>query len=78
MESKIVKALKLKCDPVAIVWKDEKQNNFKEGRWGCVMWIRTVISRIKTFSFDRVNLSFKKQCGNDIIKWTKLLRYVEV
>lgn len=42
MESRIAEALRLETTPVALVWSDEKPANaaeFKEGRWGCVMWL---------------------------------------
>ncbi len=42
MESKLQKALKLKYPPIALLWSDEKPNNamqFKEGKWGCVMFL---------------------------------------
>lgn len=56
MESKIVKALKLKFEPVAILWSDKKPDNavqFKEGRWGCVMWMLARAAKGKTAVFDR-------------------------
>ena len=56
MDSKIAKALNLKYEPVAIVWSDEKPDNavqFKEGRWGCVMWMLTRAAKGKTAVFDR-------------------------
>ncbi len=42
MESRIAKALRLKHSPVALVWADdipEDAMQFKEGKWGCVMWL---------------------------------------
>lgn len=56
MESKIAKALKLKHEPVAILWDDKKPDNavqFKEGRWGCVMWMLANATKGKTAVFDR-------------------------
>ncbi|RME68898.1 MAG: hypothetical protein D6778_01270 [Nitrospirae bacterium] len=46
MESK--DALKLRFEPVAILWSDERPEGaiqFKEGRWGCV--IRSFASAAK-------------------------------
>jgi uncharacterized protein (DUF169 family) len=42
MESKLQKALNLKYPPIALLWSDEKPKNamqFKEGKWGCVMFL---------------------------------------
>ncbi len=56
MDSKIVKALKMKLNPVAIIWSDKKPENalqFKEGKWGCVMWMFVNASTGKVAVFDR-------------------------
>uniref|UniRef100_A0A7C4EP37 DUF169 domain-containing protein n=1 Tax=Thermodesulfovibrio aggregans TaxID=86166 RepID=A0A7C4EP37_9BACT len=56
MDSKIVKALKMKLNPVAIIWSDkkpEKALQFKEGKWGCVMWMFVNASRGKVAVFDK-------------------------
>jgi hypothetical protein len=42
MESKIASAVGLEHNPVALLWSDEKPEGaigFKEGAWGCVMWL---------------------------------------
>lgn len=42
MESRIARKLKLRYDPVALIWSESrpaKAAEFKEGRWGCVMWM---------------------------------------
>ena len=42
MESLIAEKLKLRYGPVALTWAEnrpEKAAEFKEGKWGCVMWM---------------------------------------
>jgi len=42
MESKIAEAIGLTCHPVSLIWTDDKPQEamqFKEGKWGCVMWL---------------------------------------
>ncbi|MCS7163883.1 MAG: DUF169 domain-containing protein [Thermodesulfovibrio sp.] len=56
MESKIAKALKMKLNPVAIIFSNKKPENalqFKEGKWGCVMWLFASAAKGKTAVFDR-------------------------
>ncbi|MBW2000587.1 MAG: DUF169 domain-containing protein [Deltaproteobacteria bacterium] len=55
MESKIAKALKLRHGPVAILWMDERPEEavqFKEGKWGCVMWMLARAAKGKTVVFS--------------------------
>jgi uncharacterized protein (DUF169 family) len=56
MNSKIAEALKLQYDPVALVWTDKKPEGalqFKEKKWGCVMWMLANAAQGKTVVFDR-------------------------
>ncbi|MFB3902850.1 MAG: DUF169 domain-containing protein [Acidobacteriota bacterium] len=57
MESLLARALKLKYQPVAILWTDDRPANalfFAEGRWGCVMAIfGTVAERGRVAAFSR-------------------------
>ena len=56
MESAIAAAVRLRYQPVAILWTDEKPEGalqLKEGKWGCVMWLLAAAARGKTVVFDR-------------------------
>ncbi|MFN3534723.1 MAG: DUF169 domain-containing protein [Desulfatiglandales bacterium] len=56
MESKMKEMLGMVYEPVCIVWSHKKPENaaqFKEGRWGCVMWQFSSAAKGKTAVFDR-------------------------
>ena len=56
MQSRIKEALNLKYEPVALILTDdrpEKARQFKEGRWGCVMFMLAAAARGETAVFDR-------------------------
>ncbi len=56
MESRVVHALGLQHDPVAVLWADKKPEGasvFRPGKWGCVMWMLAGASRGKPAAFDR-------------------------
>jgi hypothetical protein len=56
MESKIAAALRFKYGPVALLWADDKPGGalqFKEGGWGCVMWLFANAARGRTAAVDR-------------------------
>ncbi|MDD5712196.1 MAG: DUF169 domain-containing protein, partial [Smithellaceae bacterium] len=56
MESKIVHALRLKYEPVAILWSDEKPvgaMEFQEGKWGCIMWLIASAAKGRTSACGR-------------------------
>ncbi len=55
MESKIAQSLNLKYHPVAILWSDDKPEratSFKEGKWGCVMWLMAVAAKGRVAAID--------------------------
>lgn len=55
MKSKIGEVLVLKHEPVAVMWTDVRPKNgaeFKEGKWGCVMWMLARASRGGTAVFS--------------------------
>ncbi|MEW6171688.1 MAG: DUF169 domain-containing protein [Bacillota bacterium] len=56
MESKIAAAMKFKYGPVALLWTDEKPAGalqFKEGGWGCIMWLFANAAKGRAAVFDR-------------------------
>ena len=57
MQSNLVKALKLRHNPVALIWSDEKPadaKQFASAKWGCVMMLfAQTAARGKTAVFDR-------------------------
>lgn len=77
MLSKIRESIGFKFEPVAIIWSDEKPSSaaeFKEGKWGCVMWMLaraakggTVVFSEKTYGCwgGGVGLGF----GNQYVKF---------
>jgi len=56
MNSTIAQALQLRHHPVALLWTDkkpEKALQFKEGKWGCVMWLAASAAKGRTAACDR-------------------------
>ncbi|MEM0302212.1 MAG: DUF169 domain-containing protein [Archaeoglobaceae archaeon] len=56
MKSRIAELLKLKHEPVAIIWSNEMPNNAKqpkEGQWSCVIWFLARASKGEVIAFDR-------------------------
>lgn len=56
MESKIAEALKMKFNPVAIIWSNEKPEGalqFEKGKWGCIMWMFSASAMGEVAVFDR-------------------------
>ena len=57
MISQIASALKLKYEPVVMVWTDEKPHDamqFTPGRWGCVMAaLAAVVEKGRPAVFDK-------------------------
>ncbi|MEW6771029.1 MAG: DUF169 domain-containing protein [Bacillota bacterium] len=77
MESKIAARLHFRYGPVALLWANEKPAGaaqFKEGKWGCVMWLFAGAARGRAAVVDRstfgclgggVGLGF----GNQYLNW---------
>lgn len=58
MESKIAAAIRLRFEPVALIWTDEKPQKameFAQGRWGCVMFLLAAAAKGKTAVASREN-----------------------
>jgi len=56
MESKMAAAIGAKYEPVAIILTDVKPEGarqFKEGKWGCVMFMLAAATKGETVAFDR-------------------------
>ena len=56
MESKIAGSLKLKFNPIAVVWTDQepvKAARFGKGKWGCAMFMPATAAKGKTAVFGR-------------------------
>ncbi len=56
MDSRLVDALGLRLDPVAVILTDERPEGalqFKEGRWGCVASTMIACAKGRTAVFDR-------------------------
>ncbi len=59
MESQIAQAMSMKFEPVAVILTDDKPENarqFKEGKWGCVMFMLGAAACGKTAVFDRKSI----------------------
>jgi len=59
MESKIFQSIGFKHEPVAMILtnvKPEGARQFKEGKWGCIMFLLAATARGETAAFDRQTL----------------------
>jgi uncharacterized protein (DUF169 family) len=62
MKSRIAELLKLRFEPVAVIWSNTKPENavqFKQGRWGCVMWMLARAAKGEVAVFDRKTFGCK-------------------
>ncbi len=76
MKNMIADAIRLKYNPVALLWSKEKPQEamqFQEGKWGCVMWLavyaakgKNAVADINTFGCigGGVGLGFGNQYKN--------------
>jgi uncharacterized protein (DUF169 family) len=76
MESLIAKAIQIKCQPVALLWSNQKPQGamqFQNGKWGCIMWLvahaakgKSAVADAKTFGCfgGGVGLGFGNQYKN--------------
>lgn len=76
MESRVAQAIRLRHQPVALLWSDEKPEGamqFAPGKWGCVMWLavhaakgKPAVADVKTFGCfgGGVGLGFGNQYLN--------------
>jgi uncharacterized protein (DUF169 family) len=56
MESRVAQAIGLQYQPVAVLLADQKPDqarSFKEGKWGCVMFLLAAAVKGETAAFDR-------------------------
>ncbi len=56
MESKVAESIQLKHHPVALIWSHQRPENalqFKERKWGCVMWLVASAAKGRTAVCDR-------------------------
>jgi uncharacterized protein (DUF169 family) len=56
VESKIAEAIALKHHPIVLIWADQKPEEavqFKERKWGCIMWLAAGAAKGKTAVCDR-------------------------
>jgi len=56
MQSKLAQHLKMKLNPVAILWSDDRPEGaiqFQKGKWGCVMMLFAQAAKGRTAVFDR-------------------------